>query len=67
MNEKKLVPITGSAVVGEGYVGEYIVTPSINTKILKTSKKVLSDDVTVLPIPYKEIENQAGGKTIIIG
>ena len=66
MNTKKLVPITGSAVTGESYTGEYTVLPSRDTKILETANKTLSDNVVVLAIPYSETSNNSGGKTFYI-
>ena len=49
------------------FKGEYVITPAVNEQKIKTSKKVLIDDVTVLPIPYAEVQNFANGKTVIIG
>lgn len=49
------------------FKGEYVITPAVNEQKIKTSKKVLIDDVTVLPIPYVEVQNFANGKTVIIG
>lgn len=66
MNEKKLVPITGSAVTGESYEGEYTVTPSRTAKVLQTANKVLSDNVTIVAIPYGEVSNLSGGTTFYI-
>lgn len=66
MNEKKLVPITGSAVTGDSYKGEYTVTPSRETKVLQTANKVLSDNVTIVAIPYAEVSNLSGGITFYI-
>lgn len=66
MNEKKLVPITGSAVTGESYKGEYTVTPGREAKVLETANKVLNDNVTVFAIPYDEVSNLGGGTTFYI-
>ena len=66
MTTKKLVPITGSAVTGDTYEGEYIVTPSREAKTLATANKVMGDNVTVLAIPYSETSNLAGGCTFYI-
>ena len=66
MNTKKLVPITGSAVTGESYTGEYTVLPSRETKTLETANKVMTNNVTVLAIPYSEASNNSGGTTFYI-
>ena len=50
------------------YSGTYIVTPlHASEQILGTNEKWLIDDVTVLPIPYYETSNAAGGTTVTIG
>ena len=48
------------------YVGEYTVTPSREIKVLETANKVLTENVTVVAIPYSEVSNLAGGKTFNI-
>lgn len=53
---------------GDVYTGEYIVTPKAFTEqTLETAHKVMSDNVTVLEIPYYETSNLHGGKTVFIG
>ena len=50
------------------YQGEYSVTPLPNMEqILRTSAKVLTDDIVVKEIPYYQTSNDAGGYTITIG
>ena len=66
MNTKKLVPITGSSIVGESYTGDYIVTPKRNSQTLQTANKVMSDNVVIQAIPYSEIISPGGGKAIYI-
>lgn len=66
MTTKKLVPITGSAVTGESYKGDYSVTPKRAVQVLETANKVLSDNVTVLAIPFSEVSNLGGGTTFFI-
>lgn len=49
------------------YEGDYIVTPRAHEEvILETSDKLLTDDVTVLEIPYYETSN-VSGYTVYIG
>ena len=49
------------------YDGEYIVTPKPFTEqTLETKEKLMTDDVTVLAIPYYETSN-VSGITIYIG
>ncbi|MCF0140407.1 MAG: hypothetical protein HUJ78_00015 [Mogibacterium sp.] len=54
---------SGSA---EYYDGPYDVFPMPTDIDLETEGKMCSDDITVEPIPYVEIENEAGGLTINI-
>lgn len=49
------------------YEGEYTVIPSKEEHVLKTSGKVMNDDVTVKAIPYHSTSNTAGGETVYIG
>lgn len=42
------------------YEGEYIVTPKTFEQSLDTDYKVMSDDVTILEIPYNETSNIYG-------
>ena len=50
------------------YIGPKIVTPEANNlQILQTKKKLLLDNVAVLPIPYYETSNPKGGTTVYIG
>lgn len=48
------------------YVGTYEVTPSSTQTVLKTAQKKMRDDVTIHPIPYYDVSNTAGGRTIYI-
>ena len=48
------------------YTGDYEVTPKDEEQILATKEKRMTDNVTVKEIPYAEMDNDAGGKTIII-
>lgn len=50
------------------YRGEYDVTPlPRDDVVLPTANRSMSDDVTVLRIPYYETSNPSGGYTAIIG
>lgn len=49
------------------YDGEYIVTPkAFVEQTLETKNKSMTDDVTVLEIPYSEVSNPEGGTTVNI-
>ena len=49
------------------YDGEYVVTPkAFVEQTLETKNKSLVEDVTVLEIPYSEVTNPEGGKTVNI-
>lgn len=54
-------------VQGEEYAGPYNVRPTPTGRILATEGKVMTDDVTVEPIPYFVVSNDAGGETVYIG
>lgn len=49
------------------YEGDYIVSPDFDGRILPTTNKTLSQDVTVKPIEVQVVSNTAGGKTVYIG
>lgn len=51
----------------EKYTGSYTVKPSVSEQTLATKDKVMTDDVTVLEIPYSEVSNNDGGCTVTIG
>lgn len=51
---------------GEMYDGPYSVTPSMESKTLRTKDKLLSDDVTVLAVPVFRVSNTSGGTTVYI-
>lgn len=64
------VEINGEVVkVGdyEEYKGDYVVTPRVSEQRLATAEKVLHNDVVVREIPYAEVSNLTGGKTVTIG
>lgn len=49
------------------YEGSYNVTPRKREQVLHTKDKSMSQDVKVFAIPYNEVSNPFGGKTITIG
>lgn len=51
----------------ETYDGAYEVTPTTSGFVLPTEKKMMVDDLTVNGIPYYEVSNTSGGKTVYIG
>lgn len=51
----------------ETYTGNYLVTPKTEEQILKTNKKLMTNDVTVKKIPYYDVSNESGGSTVFIG
>lgn len=55
----------GVIPAGEVYPGPYEVTPAVRQQVLNTRNKQMSDDVTVLEIPYAETSNESGTTAII--
>ena len=51
----------------EDYQGSYDVTPMVTSQRLETADKHMLDDVLIRTIPTKEIDNDAGGTTFVIG
>lgn len=49
------------------YKGDYTVTPATHAQTLETKDKLLEKDFTVEKIPFFEVSNNAGGKTVTIG
>ena len=50
------------------YTGQTTVTPEVDMmQILQTEKKVVKENIIVLPIPYYETSNPQGGNTVYIG
>ena len=48
------------------YDGSYTVQPKIVSQTLNTKQMSMKDDVTVEAIPYSEVTNPQGGKTVNI-
>lgn len=59
------IDLQGS-LIGKVYEGTYIVIPKRTDQSLPTRNSLLLDNVQVPQIPYKEITNLQGGKTVII-
>ena len=51
----------------EVYTGPYEVRPTPAGQTLPTQGKTMTGDVTVAPIPFYVVSNEAGGKTVYIG
>lgn len=49
------------------YEGTYKVIPSVSSQTLNTANKLMQADVIVEQIPYAEVTNNSGGKTVTIG
>ena len=51
----------------DDYVGSYDIIPKIESQVMPTADKRLTKDITVQAIPYFEVSNIEGGKTVTIG
>jgi hypothetical protein len=51
----------------EVYEGSYQATPQVESQIMETAQKFLTDNVTIKAIPFFDVTNTAGGITIYIG
>lgn len=49
------------------YLGDYIVTPTVNGFTLPTQQKLMTNDLTINKIPYYQVGNNSGGTTVYIG
>lgn len=63
-----IISIAGKPIYPSGsYDGPYLIKPLPDeAQVLDTKNKTMSDDLTVLEIPYWETSNTYG-KTVIIG
>jgi hypothetical protein len=66
-SEGALVGYLSKPVGYDKYEGSYEVTPDSEQQTMTTKNKLMTNDVTIQPIPYYEVENSQGGTTIIIG
>ena len=62
----QLVSVNNSEEI-EAYEGDYEITPTTKEQILETADKKMKQDLTVKAIPFVEVSNTSGGKTVIIG
>lgn len=60
---------SGDSIIDyDEYAGEYVCYPLPDVEqILRTKNKVLKHDIVINPIPYHEVDNYAGGRTVTIG
>ena len=63
--------ITGSLATAyttsaKAYEGDYEITPTVDGQMLKTKQRYMTDDVTILAIPFYEVGNTSGGNTVYI-
>lgn len=61
------VAVSGGTPLYEDYTGDYDVTPLITAQTLYTRDKHMVDDVRIDMIPTRELNNDAGGVTFIVG
>lgn len=62
--------LTGSIFITvdrECYTGNCHVIPKIESQVLSTCDKIITEDITVEGIPIYEVSNPQGGSTVIIG
>lgn len=50
----------------DAYTGSYDIVPAVESQVMNTAGKRMTDDVQIQAIPYYEVSN-ADGLTIIIG
>lgn len=49
------------------YSGPYDATPTVDGLTLATKQKLMTEDVSVEPIPIGFVSNDSGGRTVTIG
>lgn len=59
--------VGGGNIDRDEYPGPYTVTPTREDQTLNTRNKIMAANVTVFEIPYVEVRNPVGGKTVTIG
>ncbi|MBP3647192.1 MAG: hypothetical protein J6K55_12305 [Clostridia bacterium] len=48
------------------YTGSYEITPKVDAQILPTAQKLMTEDLTVKAIPFFDVSNNSGGRTVYI-
>lgn len=48
------------------YTGDYEVTPGVHAQTLETAGKILSQDIVIHAVPYRETSNEENGLTVYI-
>lgn len=49
------------------YVGDYVVTPEVESKTLPTANHIMLQDMMIKAIPFYDVGNLSGGSTVYIG
>lgn len=50
----------------EYYTGAYDITPTVAAQTMATAHKMMTKDVTIKAIPFFDVTNAGGGKTVYI-
>ena len=58
---------SAGSIAVETYAGPYTATPQVEAQSLATAQKYMREDVCIKAIPYYDVGNTAGGRTIYIG
>lgn len=56
-----------SPVTIPAYEGSYEIQPKQNEQIMPTKGRMMQKDMKIQEIPYEEVSNNTGGKTVTIG
>ena len=56
----KVSPAKKVYLGSERFAGPYEVTPKVDAQTLHTKDKTMAEDLTVLAVPYYEMDNQTG-------
>jgi hypothetical protein len=60
------IQIVAERNVADLYAGSYEVTPEVDAQTLSTAKKLMTEDLTVKAIPFFDVSNNSGGRTVYI-
>lgn len=61
------IVFSGQSRECKSYSGTYDVVPKTNEQILDTYDRHMDENLTIRAIPYAEVTNNSGGKTVSIG